>query len=131
MKWYLAVLKKYAEFDGRACRKEYWMFILFNLVIGLIGGFVMVVLGVILGMTEAQGDVLLNVFTTLYSLVIMLPALAVLVRRLHDTNRSGWCCFISLIPLVGPIILIVFLAQDSGPVENQYGPNPKAIRSAC
>lgn len=61
-----------------------------------------------------------------YSLAVLIPSLAVVVRRLHDTNRSGWCFFFNLIPVIGSIILLVFLVQDSDPNENQYGPNPKA-----
>ena len=114
MKWYLEVLKKYAVFDGRARRKEYWMFFLFNVIIAL-------VLGFIEGLAGGPG-----IFGSLYSLAVLIPGIAVAVRRLHDTNRSGWWLLITLVPLVGTIIGLVFMAQDSQQGDNQYGSNPKA-----
>ena len=113
MNWYLEVLRKYAVFSGRARRMEYWMFLLINLVIAL-------VLAIIDGLIGSQGAL-----EVLYSLAVLIPSLAVAVRRLHDTNRSGWWIFISLIPLIGLIIFIVFAVQDSTPGANRYGPNPK------
>jgi uncharacterized membrane protein YhaH (DUF805 family) len=124
MSWYIAVLKKYAVFSGRARRKEYWMFVLFNIIIsfvlGLIDGIVLSSLGIDIGSTK------LGVLGTIYGLAIFVPALAVAVRRLHDTNRSGWWLLISLVPFIGAIILIVFFVKDSQPGDNKYGPNPKA-----
>jgi uncharacterized membrane protein YhaH (DUF805 family) len=113
MRWYLDVLRKYAVFSGRARRMEYWMFVLFNLIIAL-------VLGAIDGLLGIQG-----VLGGLYSLAVLIPSLAVAVRRLHDTNRSGWWILINLIPVIGWIIFIIFAVQDSQPGPNQYGPNPK------
>lgn len=113
MNWYLEVLKKYAVFQGRARRKEYWMFVLFNLIIAL-------VLRLIEALVGGPG-----LLANLYSLAVLIPGLAVAFRRLHDTNRNGWWVLIGLVPLVGVIILIVFMAQDSQPGDNQYGPNPK------
>ncbi len=113
MDWYFEVLKKYAVFSGRARRKEYWFFTIFNVIIYLVIYLVELLVGVS------------GILVGLYSLVVAIPGLAVLVRRLHDTNRSGWWFFISFIPLIGGIILIVFTVQDSQPNENQYGPNPK------
>jgi uncharacterized membrane protein YhaH (DUF805 family) len=112
MDWYLKVVKNYVGFQGRARRKEYWMFFLFNVIIGFVIGFV---------------DGLFNlsqVLSTLYSLAILLPSLAVGVRRLHDTGRSGLWLLIGLIPLIGFIVLLIFFCEDSKD-ENQYGPNPK------
>jgi len=113
MEWYLGVLKKYAVFDGRARRKEYWMFVLFNIIVS-------VVLSIIESVVGIQG-----VLSGLYALAVLLPAIGVSIRRLHDTNRSGWWLLIALVPLIGAIVLIVFTAQDSQPGSNQYGPNPK------
>ena len=118
MSWYIKVLKNYAVFSGRARRKEYWMFVLFNFIFYV----VLTIIDVITGM---YSDIGLGVLSGIYSLALFIPALAVAVRRLHDTNRSGWWLFISLVPFVGAIILLVFLATDSQPGENQYGPNPK------
>jgi uncharacterized membrane protein YhaH (DUF805 family) len=118
MHYYFEVLKKYAVFSGRARRKEYWMFILFNIIISFI-------IGLLIAFVEA-----LFFLPYLYTLAILIPSIAVMVRRLHDTNRSGWWWFIAFIPIIGTIILIVFLAQDSQPGENQYGPNPKEIEAS-
>ena len=112
MNWYLSVVKNYVGFHGRARRKEYWMFVLFNIIFALILSIVENALGIP------------SVLTTIYSLALLLPSLAVSVRRLHDTGRSGWWLLISLIPLVGTIILIVFMCLESQESENQHGPNP-------
>ncbi|MFD0419750.1 DUF805 domain-containing protein [Streptomyces sp. NPDC127108] len=117
MHWYVDVLKKYAVFNGRARRAEYWMFTLISLIVSL------VLFGV---------DMMLSispVLEALYSVAVLLPGIAVGVRRLHDTGRSGWWLLLFLIPLVGLIILIVMLAKDSEP-PNQYGPNPKEVSAA-
>ncbi len=119
MNWDVEVLKKYAVFSGRARRKEYWMFSLINFLIYLV---LMVIEGVS-GLTRMGG---IGPLTALYTLATVIPGLAVSIRRLHDTNRSGWWLFISLIPLIGGIILLVFMATDSDAGENQYGPNPKS-----
>ncbi|MGG3927050.1 DUF805 domain-containing protein [Metabacillus fastidiosus] len=113
MHWYLEVLKKYAVFQGRARRKEYWMFTLFNVLISIV-----------LSIIEVVGD-MPSILTGIYSLSILLPSLAVTARRLHDIGKSGWWILISLIPLIGAIVLLVFTCQDSEEGSNQYGPNPK------
>jgi uncharacterized membrane protein YhaH (DUF805 family) len=118
MNWYLEVLKKYAVFDGRARRKEYWMFSLVNMIIGFVLGLIEGFAGG--GVSDGPG-----VLGTIYTLAVFIPAIAVAVRRLHDTDRSGWWLLIGLIPLIGIIALIVFMVLDSEPGDNQYGPNPK------
>jgi len=120
MNWYFQVLKKYAVFKGRARRKEYWYFALFNIIVSLVLGVVDVLTG---SFSSEDGMGLLG---AIYSLAILIPAIAVSVRRLHDTGRSGWWLLIILIPLVGAIILLFFTVQDSKPEENKYGPSPKA-----
>jgi uncharacterized membrane protein YhaH (DUF805 family) len=122
MKWYFTVLKKYAVFAGRARRKEYWMFQLFSCLIIA----VLLAIDALTGMKKGGG---LGLLSSLYVLAVLLPSLAVLVRRLHDTDRSGWWFFIGLIPLVGPIILLIFTVQDGQAGENRYGPNPKTALS--
>ena len=119
MNWYFHVLKKYAEFSGRARRKEYWYFFLFNSIIH----FMLAVIDVITGTFNAEVNI--GLLSGLYSLAVFIPSLAVSVRRLHDTNRSGWWLLISLIPVIGIIGLFIFMVQDSTPGENRYGPNPK------
>jgi uncharacterized membrane protein YhaH (DUF805 family) len=123
MNWYMEVVKKYAVFSGRARRAEYWWFFLINFVIGI----VLSILSSIV-MANSNSNSSFNVFSCisgLYGLALLLPGLGVVIRRLHDTGKSGWWIFISLIPLVGEIWLLVILATDSQPGDNQYGPNPK------
>ena len=120
MNYWLECWKKYAVFSGRARRKEYWMFLLFN---------VLIVFGVsfLLGFVAGEGGVkAAEVFGCAYQLAGLLPGLGVAVRRLHDTGRSGWMLLICLIPFVGAIALFVFMCLDSQPGPNEYGPNPKA-----
>lgn len=114
MEWYISVLKQYAVFEGRARRKEYWMFSLFNFVIAIAITVVESVIG--------TGGIIYG----LYALLILIPSIAVSVRRLHDTGRTGWWLLIAFIPLVGTIILLVFLVLDSEVESNDYGDNPKA-----
>jgi len=113
---YIGVIKKYVVFDGRARRREFWMFFLANFIVGAVLG--------ILGRIPGIG-ILFTVVSYIYSLAILLPSIAVGARRLHDTNRSALLLLLGLIPLVGAIILIVFCVQEGTPGENQYGPNPK------
>ncbi len=116
MNWYLAVLKKYAVFSGRARRKEFWMFQLINYLI----------LIVILGIDRIAPESYQSVdFGLLYMLAVLLPWIAVGVRRLHDTGRSSSWLAISLVPVVGVLVLLKFCVEDSQPGENLYGPNPK------
>ena len=120
MHWYLDVLKKYAVFGGRARRKEYWLFTLFNMIIA----YVLLAIDYLLGTDFGSGSGLLE---TLYTLAVFLPGLAVFVRRLHDTGRSGWWFFIAFVPLVGWIVLFVFMVLDSQSGSNKYGENPKSV----
>jgi len=119
MNWYLEVLKKYAVFDGRARRMEYWYFFLFNMIFAIVAMILDNVLGIAI---EGLGY---GPIYLLYCLALLLPGLAVSVRRLHDVGKSGWFFFIVLIPIVGPIWLLVLFCRDSMTGENQYGPNPK------
>ena len=123
MNWYLKVIKHYADFSGRARRKEYWMFALFN-VIFVVGA---MLTDKMLGTTfKINGvDVGYGWIYTVYCLAILLPSLAVCVRRLHDIGKSGFYYFIWLIPVIGWIILIVWFCKDSQSGENEYGLNPK------
>lgn len=120
MNWYLKVLKQYADFSGRARRKEYWMYTLFNLIFAITAA----ILDNILGTTF--GEIPYGVIYLLYALVVFIPGLAVLVRRLHDIGKSGWMIFISLIPLIGSIWLLILLVTDSEHGSNKWGSNPKS-----
>ena len=113
MNWYLEVLKNYAVFTGRARRTEYWMFALINFLVAM-------AIGIVDGVLGGSG-----VIGMLYFLAVLIPAIAVSVRRLHDTGRSGLWLLISFVPLIGAIVLLVFMVQDSDPGQNQYGMNPK------
>lgn len=123
MNWYLAVWKKYAVFAGRARRKEYWHFWLFNILITLVLAIITTVMGFVSRGTSLGliGSCLL----CLYGLAVLIPGLAVSVRRLHDTGKSGWWLLIGLVPFVGGIVLLVFMVLDSQRDANQYGLNPK------
>jgi uncharacterized membrane protein YhaH (DUF805 family) len=121
MKEYIEVLKKYAVFEGRATRKEYWMFFLYNFLIALILGF-------ILGIFRQPS---LMFLVWIYDLAVLIPGIAVAIRRLHDTNHSGWWVLIGLIPIIGQIWILILLVSDSTPGDNKYGPNPKGMQGTA
>ena len=123
MNWYLKVLKQYADFSGRARRKEYWMFVLFNFIFVIVA----MILDNILGLTfKVAGQSMFYGWLYLaYCLAVFIPNLAVCVRRLHDIGKSGWYYFLAFIPLIGAIILLVWACFDSQAGENKWGPNPK------
>ena len=100
--WFVKAVKQYVDFSGRARRKEYWYFTLFYLIFGIVTCYI-------------------------GFLALLLPSLAVGVRRLHDIGKSGWFLLLALIPIVGSIILIVWLCEDSQPGVNEWGVNPKGF----
>jgi len=112
-------MKKYADFSGRARRKEYWMFALFNNIFALVAIFLDNALG---NTTEDFGY---GLILSLYFLAIILPGLAVSVRRLHDVGKSGWGMFINFIPIIGGFVFLTWATTDSQPGLNKYGENPK------
>ncbi len=121
MNWYLKVVKEhYADFKGRARRKEYWMFTLFNII--FLG--VAVVLDTLLGLSFTE-LVPYGWIYVIYVLAVFIPGIAVVVRRLHDIGKSGWFYFIALIPIIGAIWLLVLLCTDSESGANKWGENPK------
>lgn len=111
------VFSKYAVFSGRATRSEYWYFALFYFLIGI----------PLIVMTQMNAG--LALLASIIRLALFLPSLGVFVRRMHDINFSGLRIFFALIPVVGWILLLVWLCKDSQPGENQYGPNPKGIEA--
>lgn len=123
MSWYLRALKKYAVFTGRAPRQEYWYFVLFNFLIALLFIFGAMAAA---SLRSHRGVVTLLALYVLYLIALVIPSLAVSVRRLHDTNHSGWWMFIGLVPLIGEIVLIILHVRDSQPADNRYGSYPKA-----
>ena len=120
MSWYLEALKKYAVFGGRSRRKEYWYFVLFSLIVSL----VLSAIDALLGTFSSSTNV--GLLGGIYGLAIIIPSIAVSVRRLHDIDRTGWWVLMSLVPVIGTIVLLVFAALEGTPGENRFGPNPKA-----
>jgi uncharacterized membrane protein YhaH (DUF805 family) len=108
MKFYINVLQNYFKFSGRASRQEYWMFVLFNFLFSI-------------GALIIDGIMGTAFFNVLYTLVLLAPSVAVAIRRLHDTDRSGWWYLIGLVPLVGWLVLLVFLTSKGTEGENTYG----------
>lgn len=119
MNWYLKCLRQYADFSGRARRKEYWMFVLFNIIFAFILG----VMDGIIGWVSTE--IGLGVLGGIYSLGIFIPGLAVCVRRLHDIGKSGWSYLFILIPIVGCIMVLVWFCREGENDRNEWGPNPK------
>ncbi len=116
MRWYLQVLKKYAVFKGRARRKEYWIFFLVNLIIAF-------GLGFIEGFVGIAPETDQSILGTVYQLAILVPAIAVGVRRMHDTDHSGWW-------ILMPIVNLVFAVREGRPGSNRFGPDPKPLSPA-
>jgi uncharacterized membrane protein YhaH (DUF805 family) len=117
MPWYLHVLRNYANFNGRARRSEYWYFVLVNIAFVL----ALNLLDMLVRATLGTGP-----FVMLYGLAMLVPGIAVSIRRLHDTDRSGWWLLLALVPVVG-LVLIWFMTIDSDSGTNRYGRNPKLV----
>ncbi len=121
MNWYLKCWNQYADFSGRARRKEYWIF-------SLINGVIIIILYILqMVMIESTLWLIFPIVFFLYALAVFLPSLAVNIRRLHDIGKSGWWYLIYLIPIIGSIWLFVLMCLDSEPGENQWGENPKEV----
>ena len=115
MNWYIAALKKYVDFKGRARRKEYWMFLLISTLISI-------VFNIIDGVLKDFGA-----FSIIYALAVFLPGFGLAIRRLHDIDRSGWWSLIVLLPIIGIIISLIFSCTEGTRGENRFGPDPKAL----
>ena len=111
--WKLVVLERYAKFDGRAGRAEFWWFVLANFLVYIVLAILLQISGIFL------------ILELLYALAMLIPSIAVAIRRLHDTDKSGWLLLIGLVPFIGAIILIVFYAMEGTKGPNQYGPGPE------
>jgi len=120
MRWFLRALKKYADFEGRARRREYWFFSLFS----MIGLWLSFLVDLAFGMGY-EGTWFGGPTSILYQMALFVPSVAVSIRRLHDTGRNGWWLAVVAVPVVGAVALLVFCASDGRPGANQYGPNPK------
>jgi uncharacterized membrane protein YhaH (DUF805 family) len=115
MEWYIKVLKNYAGFDGRASRQEYWMFVLFNILISIA---ISIFSNVLKSITKTDQ----NILGLIYNLAVLVPSIAVAIRRMHDTGRSGWWC---IVPIVG----LIFAIEAGSPEANKYGPSPNRQKS--
>ncbi len=115
MGWYISVIQNYAVFSGRACRSEYWFFVLFSSIIYI----VLAVIDAMIGTLSA--DLGLGLLSGIYSLAVLVPGIAVTVRRLHDSGKTGFLIFVGLIPFVGALILLIFMVLGSSPDANKYG----------
>ncbi|KLD76391.1 DUF805 domain-containing protein [Xanthomonas hyacinthi] len=126
MDWMLMPLKRYADFSGRSRRKEYWMFTLLNIVVITV---LMVLIGIGGGFGGQNGTSALSmaafVLVCLYSLAVLVPSLAVQVRRFHDQGKSGWYVLLGLIPYLGGVVVLVFMFMEGAKGANAYGPDPK------
>lgn len=120
MNWYKKVLSQFADFKGRARRQEYWMFVLVNILFIIAAGIIDRVTGLA---NETTG---IGPFYSLYVLAVFIPSIAVAIRRLHDTGRSGWWLALVLIPIIGGVWLLYLMALEGQRGDNQYGPDPKA-----
>jgi uncharacterized membrane protein YhaH (DUF805 family) len=121
--WFFEALKKYFDFSGRARRKEYWYFVLVNILI-----FTALAIAdemASLPRLEVASSLSIGITSATYLLLVLCPWLAVTTRRLHDTNRSGWWQLVSLVPVLGILVVFIFILEDSYPGENQYGHNPR------
>ncbi len=121
-----SVFSKYATFSGRASRSEFWYFVLFNILVSI----PVYIVGVIIGILFSKGPESVMtaflvgcVFNLIYSLAVLIPSIAVTVRRLHDSGKSGWLYLLILIPYLGSFIIFIFTLLESAP-DNKYGPNP-------
>lgn len=120
MNWYLKCLKQYADFNGRARRKEFWMFVLFNSIIA----WALLSISLVFDLVSEIG---LSPLNSLYSLIVFVPTIAVSVRRLHDIGKSGLYFLVGLIPILGWIYLIYLYVQEGESGPNQYGEDPKNV----
>lgn len=119
MEWFLKVIKSFS-FEGRARRKEYWIFVLVAVVAGIVLGFIDGMLGIY---SESAG---IGLLSGIFAISILIQSIAVGVRRLHDTGRSGWWLLVNLVPFVGWIVVLVLMALEGKQDDNPYGPDPKA-----
>ena len=115
-----APLRRYTDFSGRSRRMEYWMFMLFNIIVSLIATFIDKVMGTVASFGGVAG-----VFSALVALALFIPSVAVVIRRFHDQDKSGWWWWILLVPGLGIIVFVVFMFLEGTKGDNRFGPDPK------
>jgi uncharacterized membrane protein YhaH (DUF805 family) len=125
MNWMLMPLRRYAEFTGRSRRKEYWMFILFQIILTTLAVLLLLVTGDFSSAASSAPSGLLIVLGLIYLVAFFIPSLAVQVRRFHDQDKSGWFVLLGFIPYVGGLIVLVFMCLDGTRGQNRFGPDPK------
>lgn len=126
MDYMLMPLRRYADFQGRSQRKEYWMFVLLQIIVGL----VLVVLAGISGAIGGNASpfysaVVIGILALIYGVLFLIPTLAAQVRRFHDQDKSGWLVLLALIPYIGGTVVLVFMCLDGTHGPNRFGPDPK------
>jgi uncharacterized membrane protein YhaH (DUF805 family) len=135
MDWMLMPLRRYAEFDGRSCRQEYWMFMLLQILVGIV---MIVIVGAAGAMTtpnvdggepSTAGDLIFGLLALVWFGLFVIPTIAVTVRRFHDQDKSGWFWFIRFVPIVGGLILIIFMCTAGTQGSNQYGEDPLGVQN--
>ncbi|QFT78436.1 DUF805 domain-containing protein [Erythrobacter sp. THAF29] len=131
MEWMLMPLRRYADFSGRSRRKEYWMFVLFQIIVLV---FMAILVGITGGFDESGastfGSIMLIICGIVYLGLFFIPGLAVTVRRFHDQDKSGWFILLQFIPYVGGLIVLVFMCLEGTRGPNRYGPDPKGVGDA-
>lgn len=131
MEWMILPLKRYFDFSGRSRRKEYWMFFLLTIIVGIVAGIIDSMLGFGTASSVTTDSGVSASFSSrgpvaaITSLALLIPSIAVAIRRLHDTDRSGWWLLLVLIPIIGWIVLLVFYCTDGTRGTNRFGPDPK------
>lgn len=127
MEWMLLPLKRYADFNGRSRRKEYWMFVLLQVIVLLVLGVMFAIAAAVMGSDKGPGPLawLVGAVMALVALALIVPSIAVSVRRFHDQGKSGWFYLISLVPYVGGLVVLVFMCLEGTPGPNEYGEDPK------
>ncbi len=130
MKWYLQVIRKYAVFSGRARRMEFWMFALFNFIFIIASMFIDKALGTTFKLSagETVQSIPYGWVYLFYALAMLIPGLAVSVRRLHDTGKSGWMILVAFIPVIGFFWLLILYVMEGNRGENRFGPDPKEVK---
>jgi uncharacterized membrane protein YhaH (DUF805 family) len=118
MNSYMAALRRYAEFSGRSRRSEFWIFALVNFLVSLALGLIEAVVG------------LPPSLSVIYALFVLIPWIAVTVRRLHDTDRSGWWILVWFVPVIGFFVMLLFMILEGTKGPNRFGPDPKAAPAA-
>jgi len=121
MEWYIKVIKSYSDFNGRARRKEYWMFTLWNIIFALLAVLLDYSFGIVYPLV-GYGPLYIA-----YALFVLVPGIAVAVRRLHDIGKSGWMYLVAFIPIAGFILLLIFFIKEGDQGNNAYGEDPKEL----